>query len=582
MARGARRPKPAPKATPAAKDAVNVEPELGPVVPIAAGLALLTIVAFWRLSGNSFLELDDRAYVVDNARVVQGITWKGIVWAFEDAHAANYHPVTLLSHMLDCELFGLKPAGHHLMSLAWHVASTLLLFHLFRRMTKKIWPSAFVAAMFALHPLHVESVAWTAERKDVLSTFFWIAATLAYVRWTERFGTWRYLLVLLLFAIGLLAKPMLVTLPFTLLLLDVWPLGRWSRGIGGLLAEKIPLFLMSARICWVTYNAQHESGATVLGERHTLAFRLANAAVSCATYVWKTIWPSGLFPQYPYAEEGHPAWKVAVCASVVAAISVAALASWRKRPWLAVGWLWFLGTLVPVIGIVQVGEQAMADRFTYVPMIGLAAAIAFGAASLGERSEAARKALGVLAPAVVLVWAGLTWRQLGYWKDDRTLFGHVVEVMPTHHIAHGALGNAAFAENRLDEAIREFSEARRLNPGYAQWAENLGVVLDRSGRKAEARAEFEAALAIDPHHAGAHHNLGLQLAGEGKYDEAIGHFEASLHEDPDQYMVHYNVGVARKLQGRRAEAIAAFERSLDLNPGFTQARTALDATRAGR
>jgi tetratricopeptide (TPR) repeat protein len=552
------------------------------VLAVFVGLALLTIAAFGRVGGNAFLELDDRAYVGDNPRVTNGLTWKGIEWAFEGAHAANYHPVTLVSHMLDCELFGMNAAGHHLASLAWHVGSTLLLFHLLRRTTGKLWPSAFAAAVFALHPLHVESVAWIAERKDVLSTFFWIATTLAWVRWTERPGSSRYLLAVLLFAIGLLAKPMLVTLPFTLLLLDVWPLRRTEKGFGKLVSEKIPLFALSAVLSGLTYWAQQREGATVLGERHSLAFRLANAAVSCATYVEKTLWPTGLYPQYPYAEEGHPAWKVELSVAVIAVLSIALLATWRKRPWLAVGWLWFLGTLVPVIGIVQVGEQAMADRFTYVPMIGLGIAAAFGAAEIAGRSDVARKAAAVLAGACVLAWSILSFRQLGYWKDDRTLFGHVVEVAPTHHVAHGALGNAAFKENRFDDAIREYSEARRLNPGYAQWASNLGVVLDRVGRKEEAREQFEAALAIDPHHAEAHHHLGLQLANEGKLEEAVAHFEASLRGNPDQYMVHYNLGVARKMQGRRAEAIAAFERSLDLQPGFAQARAALDATRAGR
>jgi tetratricopeptide (TPR) repeat protein len=577
MARGSRRPKASAK--PAPEPAIARGPSL---LPIFVGLAVLTIVAFARVAGNAFLELDDRAYVADNPRVVAGLTWKGIVWAFESAHAANYSPVTLLSHMLDCEMFGMSAAGHHLTSLAWHVASTLLLFHLLRKTTKATWPSAFVAAMFALHPLHVESVAWIAERKDVLSTFFWIATTLAYVVWTERRGAARYALVLLLFALGLLSKPMLVTLPFTLLLLDVWPLARTSKGFLALVVEKIPLFVLSVAASIGTYVAQRAEGATELGERHTLLFRLANAAVSCATYVWKTVWPAGLFPQYPYAEEGHPAWKVALSLAVVAALTVLLVAPFRKRPWLAVGWLWFLGTLVPVIGIVQVGEQAMADRFTYVPMIGLAIAIAFGAAELASTSEPVRRAARVLAPAILLVWAGLSWRQLGYWKDDATLFGHVVDVMPTHHVAHGALGNAAFAANQYDVAIREYTEARTLNPGYAQWAANLGVVLARVGRTDAARKAFEDALAIDPRQKDAHHNLGLLLAGEGKYDEAIAHFEASLAKDPDQYMVLYNLGVARKLQGKRAEAITAFEKSLDLAPGFAQARTALEQTRAGR
>jgi tetratricopeptide (TPR) repeat protein len=340
------------------------------------------------------------------------------------------------------------------------------------------------------------------------------------------------------------------------------------------------LFVLAIAVCYVTYAAQHDAGAMVLGERHSLAFRLANAAVSCANYLAKGLVPLRLYPQYVYLEGGHPAWIVAGAVVLLAGLTAFALRFRRTSPWLAVGWLWFLGTLVPVLGVVQVGEQGMADRFTYVPFIGLAAAVAFGASALAERSVASRRAALVLAPLLLLAWSILTCIQVGYWKDDKTLFGYIVEVEPRHHIAHGSLGNIAFDEHRFDDAIVEYKKALELNPGYAQWLNNLGLALDRSGRADEARVQYEAALACDPRNVEAHHNLGLQFATKGQYGPAIEHFEAALRTDPDLFMVHYNLGLAQLYQGRKDVAIAEFERSLDLNPGFPLARTRLDALRS--
>jgi len=548
---------------------------------VHVGLALLTLVAYARLHANAFLSFDDVDYITQNPRVLAGISGSGIAWAFQSLRGANWHPLTLISHMLDCELFGVNPVGHHAVGLAWHLASTLLLFHLLRRMTGKVGPSAFVAAVFALHPLHVESVAWAAERKDVLSTFFWIAATLAYVRWTERPCAARYAVLLALYALGLLSKPMLVTLPFTLLLLDAWPLGRlsalWPR-----VREKLPLFLLAAASSVVTFLVQRAEGAMILGERTSLGSRIANALVSYAAYLWKSILPVDLAVHYPYPVGGHPAWKVAGAALLLLVLTAIAIRQARARPWLAVGWFWYLGTLVPVIGIVQVGEQSMADRYTYVPMIGLSVAVAFGVEELARRSKAARGIATGLFAACVLAWTACTFVQVGYWKDDKTLFTHTVRIEPGDHMAHGVLGLVAYKEERFDDAIAEYREALRLNPGYAQWSNNMGMALTRSGRVEEGRVQFEAALASDPHHSDAHHNLGYYYATQRKFDQAIPHFEESLEHQPDQPQVLFNLGLARMFKGQNDEAIAAFERALALQPDFAQARARLEAARAQR
>jgi tetratricopeptide (TPR) repeat protein len=549
------------------------------------GLAILTIGAYARVAGNGFIDLDDQAYVNWNPMVQAGLTWRGVKWAFTTSHSANWHPLTWLSHMLDVQMYGMNAGGHHLTSLALHVASTLLLFHLFLRMTGAFYPSAFVAAVFGLHPLHVESVAWVAERKDLLSAFFWILTTLAYVSWTEKRGTARYLAVLALFALGLMSKPMLVTLPFTLLLLDVWPLKRADaslRGIAALVREKIPLFLLAAASSAVTFLVQRGYGAMRLGDRVPFGLRAENAIVATATYLGKAIAPARLAVFYPYPTQAYPAWQVLGTALLLAAATVFALRERRSCPWLAVGWLWFLGTLVPVIGLVQVGPQALADRYTYVPMIGLSAAVAFGAAELARRSDAARYASASILLVAVAAWTGLTWRQVGLWKDDRTLFGRMVEIMPETHLGYGVLGNVNLFEGRYDEAIVYYRRALALQPNYALWSSNLGRAFLLTGRIPEAKAAFEAALHDSPDLAAAHQNLGYILGTLGDLDGAIEHYEAALRSDPDLHETHYNLGGTLLQKGRIDEAIAHFERALEIAPDYAPARTLLNAARAAR
>lgn len=547
---------------------------------IGAALAALTLAAYSGVLSNGFVDYDDQAYVTQNRHVLAGITWEGVRWAFTTGHAANWHPLTWLSHMLDCELFGLDAGGHHAVSLVLHLITTLLLFRLFLRMTAAPWPSAFVAAVFALHPLHVESVAWAAERKDVLAALFWILTTLAYVRWVEKPRVWRYVLVLGLFALGLLSKPMLVSLPFVLLLLDVWPLRRigpplgerrGGRSLARLVLEKIPLFALAATSATITYFVQRATDTMSLGEKISMGLRVQNALVAYARYLVKAIFPSGLIVHYPHRAEAYPDAWVACAASLVAAVTAWTLFRWRRQPWLAVGWLWFLGTLVPVIGLVQVGSQAIADRYTYVPMIGLSAAIAFAVAELCRTSRGGRWAVGILFGLAVALWTGQTRRQVGYWKDDEALFGHAVEVMPDNYLAHGMLADFYLEQGRLERAVEEYQAALRLWPSYAQGHNNVGTLLEQLGRPEEAVASYQTALHWWPECPEAHNNLGRMLAAEGKTDEAIAHYRAGLRGNPEMADAHVNLGVALQAKGAVDEAIQHFERGLQLNPGLSSA-----------
>ncbi len=400
----------------------------------------------------------------------------------------------------------------------------------------------------------------------------WSLTTLAYVAWTEKKGAARYAAVLALFGLGLMSKPMLVTLPFTLLLLDVWPLRRSGRP---LLLEKIPLFLLAAASSIVTFLVQRAQGAMTLGDRIPLGLRIENALVSYCAYLGKAIAPARLAVYYPHTAEAYPAWQVAGAALLLAGITWFALRSLSARPWLIVGWLWFLGTLVPVIGIVQVGSQAMADRYTYVPLIGLSAAVAFGAAE-------SKNVLAALLLVGAGAWTALTWRQVSFWKDDRTLFGHLTSVMPENHLAHHILGCVYLREHRLDEAMVEFKEALRLRPSYAEAHSNMGMALELSGHAAEAIESYEAALRWSPDLPEAHFNLGRLLAVQGHLDTAIAHFEAALRSNPDLVEAHGNLGSALMVSGRIDEAIAHLEKALELRPGWAEIQRKLDAARAAK
>lgn len=451
---------------------------------MGAGLALLTLAVYLPVLAHGFIRFDDPYYVTGNPRVQAGLTWEGIAWAFQAIVASNWHPLTLLSHMLDCELFGLDPLGHHLTSLLLHTASVVLLFEALRRMTASTWRSAAVAALFALHPTHVESVAWIAERKDVLSGFFWMLTLLAWERYIRQPSPKRYAAVALALAAGLLSKPMVVTLPFVLLLLDVWPLGRGIR-----VKEKLPLFALSAATCVATLIAQ--SGTIHLASRFPMKLRLANAVLSYVAYLGKTLFPTRLAVFYPMPTE-FPAWKVTGAVLLLAGLTVLAL---RAPRYVTVGWLWFLGTLVPVIGIVQVGGQAMADRYLYLPSIGLFLLAAWGVP---------RRAVWIPAwiPAwipILLALAITTRLQLHHWQDSETLFRHAAAVTERNFIAHLHLAQIYAERGERGRALEHFRTTLEIRPGMWQAQASLGNTLRRWGRPDKALPHLRNAVRLRPH-----------------------------------------------------------------------------------
>jgi tetratricopeptide (TPR) repeat protein len=532
-------------------------------------LAVLTVAVFAPAVGHDFVSFDDDLYVSDNAHVLSGLTWPGLRWAWTTLHAGYYQPVTWLSFQLDAQLFGPRPWGFHLSNVLWHAANVVLLFVVLRRLTGAPGRSAAVAALFAVHPLHVESVAWVTERKDVLSTFFALLAIWAYSGYIARPGVVRYLTVLAAFAFGLLAKPMVVTLPFVLLLLDFWPGRRAGAGPVRLVVEKLPLFAMAAGMAALTVYAHSQVGGLVPAERLPLGARLANAVVAYVWYLGKTFWPAGLAPFYPHPGETLPGWQVAGSALLLLTITVLALGEARRRPYLPVGWLWFLGTLVPVIGLVQAGEQAVADRFSYYPHVGLFLLIVWGAAELLARRTWPQALPGALAAAVCLGLAVCTWRQLGYWTDSVTVLEHALRVAEDNPVAHNTLGTALARQRRLGEAAHHFSEAVRLDPDSPKARLNLGQVLLVLGKPAEAVPHYRAALRLYPGVPTAHFQLGVALVRLGQTRAAIEQFAEAARLDPAMTYAHYNLGLLRAEQGDAAGAIRHFRAVLDLDPGYT-------------
>ncbi len=596
-------------------------------------LALLTLAVFGPLTRHGFSELDDRAYVVDNPRVTGGLTAGGAAWAFISFANANWHPLTWLSHMADVSLFGLEPAGHHAVSLLLHLANAILLFLALRGISGALWRSALVAALFAWHPLHVESVAWIAERKDVLAGLFFMLTLTVYLRYLRRPGAGRYGAVVLIYALGLAAKPMLVTLPALLLLLDWWPLGRWgpapraampagprmssrqkemaAPGLLRLVVEKVPLLVLAAASAVVTWIAQRAGGGVRSLETYPWGVRAANALISYLSYLGKTVWPAGLAFFYPHPQRLPPAWLTAGALLALAGLTVAALASARRIPALAVGWLWYIGTLVPVIGLIQVGAQAMADRYTYLPLIGLFVAVAWGLAEMAGKGRARRLAAVLAAGSALAVLAAASSVQIGYWRDDTTLLRRTLKVTRDNWVADYILGAVLVRQGRLDEgiaayreavrikpgyadarnslgtallrqgdpaaALLQIEEARRLNPGEPLLSYNLGVAADAAGDPTMAEAAYRDALALRPDYPEARNNLGAVLVARGRYEEALGQFSEVLRIRPDFEKAHVNAaGVLQRL-GRTGEAIAHYREALRLKPDYAAARRGLES-----
>lgn len=531
-------------------------------------LIVITLAVFWPVQKYGFLRYDDDAYVFENAHVSTGLTFANIRWAMSSTQALNWHPVTWLSHMLDAQIYGLDPGGHHRTSLLLHLLNVLLLYLVLWRMTGFTWRSGFVAALFAVHPLHVESVAWVAERKDLLSTFFMLLTVWAYARYAERPGIQRYLPVVLLYALGLMSKPMLVTLPLVLLLLDYWPLARLrlgNRSIWKLAAEKLPLFLLAGASGVVTIVAQRSEGAMITLASCPLHIRIENALVSYVVYIEKMFWPTDLASPYPYPSAGLPAWQVAGAALLLALVTYLSVCAAAKRPYLAVGWLWYLITLVPVIGLVQVGGQAMADRYTYIPLIGLFLIPAWGVADLPGWKTAQRKkqaprpallpsaSMGFACVAVVAL-AVCAREQVGYWRNGITLYTRALAVTSDNYLAHNGLGVAYDDAGDPKSAIEQYRKALAIAPDFALSHYNLGRALVEEAKIDEAIAEFRQAASLAPDYARTYHNLAYALAKAGKMDEAVQACREAVRLDPHFGEAHNNLAVDLYIQGQYAEA----------------------------
>ncbi len=554
-------------------------------------LAAVTLVVYWPVKNCDFVDYDDAAYFSSNHHVLGGLTRANIAWAFTTNDTAYWHPLTWLSLMLDAELYGKTPAGPHLTNLLFHTTNTILLFLLFRCLTGAVWRSAFVAALFALHPLHVESVAWIAERKDVLSTFFGLLALWAYARFVQKSevenqvsslrppASGYYWLALLFFALGLMSKPMLVTLPFVLLLLDYWPLQRFTTYESQfkfsiwpfLLWEKIPFFILAVVSSAVTYSCQKNLGAVTTLERSPLLVRLAKVPINYVTYLQKTIWPESL--AMPYAYETTVSFTIAVVWAMLLA-GVTLLTLWRisSRPYLAVGWFWYLGTLVPVIGLVQVGGTPLADRFTYLPLIGLFVALAWGMGEMCVERRTPKLLIIFLAAIILAVCALRTRDQLGYWQNNETLLRHTLAVTKNNYIACINLGTWLSKKGQPVEAIGYFHQALQINPDDPDVLYNLGNACAKVGNWDEAIANYRHALRINPHQADVLDNLGLALVVKKQYAEAVTNFVAALKLNPDSASTHNNLATILFMEHRFKEAAQHYREALRITPDDPQLR----------
>lgn len=594
---------------------------------ISVGLIVLVLSVFSQVAGHDFINFDDGFYVTLNDHVQAGLTWKSFKWAFTTMHSANWHPLTWLSHMIDCQIYGLHPSGHHLTNLFFHVANTLLLFLWLREATGSLWKSFMVAGLFAIHPLHVESVAWVSERKDVLSAFFWMLTLLFYIRYSRKPGLARYLLTLATFALGLMAKPMLVTLPFVLLLMDFWPLGRISffphkngkstiKSLLPLIWEKIPLFVLSVASSVVTYMAQSEGGAVSSFALVPLKIRITNCLVAYVMYLKKIFWPYDLAAFYPHLGGNLSIWKGICAGAFLGAISLLVVREARRRPFLPVGWFWFLGTLFPVIGIIQVGGQSMADRYTYLPAIGIFVMIVWGVSVLLKGISYRRSILGCFSIVTLsLLWV-ITYAQVEHWKSTRTVFQHALSATEGNYLAHCMMaqvlssegnseagieeckkalsiwpgysdghhrfGNILADEGFFDEAISHYKEALKSNPSHV-WAHiSLGKALAKAGKKRDAAEHYSAAERVMDDNSWTHNMLGIAWAEMGRFEESIHHFSKALELSPNKPETHNNIGRTLLMQGKLVEAISHLESAIRIKPAFPKALNNLGLALAQR
>jgi tetratricopeptide (TPR) repeat protein len=564
------------------------------VLLLATLLGLATVVLYWPAMQCDFISYDDPDYVTSNIQVQNGITFENLKLALTSSVSANWHPLTVLSHMLDCQLFGLKPWGHHLTSVLLHALNSALVFLLLRGLTGAVWRSVLVAALFAVHPLRVESVAWVSERKDVLNTFFGLLTLIAYTRYAQeqesrskdqvggRKNSFSYLLspsywfALLCFALGLMSKPMLVTWPFVLLLLDYWPLRRIDLAtrhsslatIIRLLLEKIPFFALAAVACIATFMVQKEAGAVATSL--PLVERLENVPVSYCRYLEKIFWPTDLAVFYPHP--GHwPLAEVILASLFLVVISGLLLVNWRRYPFLLMGWLWFVGTLVPVIGLVQVGAQSLADRYTYIPSLGVLLLAVWGANELVQRCRIILLPMAVAASTVIVLCIGLTRHQLVYWRNSETLFRHALAVTKNNFLAHGILGAALGMKGQADEAILHCEEAIRIKPDYPEAHSNFGDALVSKGQFDEAIDQYQQAIQLKPGYADAHYNLGNVFLNKGQTDKAITQYQDAIRLKPSLAAAYNSLGNAFLNKGQTGKAISEYQEAIRIKPDFTDA-----------
>ncbi len=517
-------------------------------------LAALTLVVYQQISNHGFISLDDHEYIVNNTHVHKGLTLENTKWAFTTTSVSYWQPLTLISHMLDFQFFGLAAGMHHLINLLIHLLNTLLLFVVLRYMTGAVWRSAFAAMLFAVHPLNVESVAWASERKNVLSTFFWILTMLTYFYYSKNCSLGRYLCVILVFALGLMAKPMLITLPFVLLLLDYWPLCRFQhkKHINGsaskllsLILEKIPFLMLSAGSICISMLSVRQSNIVISGKSISVFLRLANALVSYVAYIKKMVWPSNLAIYYPYPKSlGF--WETTGSGIFLGSITVLFLFLVRKKPYFAVGWFWYLGTLVPVIGLIQAGLwPAMADRFVYVPLIGLFIIVSWGGADIVSKTGYQKTICAFFGGTACIALAFCTWLQLHYWKDSYVLFEHAVHVTDNNCIAHSGLGAAFDARGRLDEAISQYYKALKTCPDDGLTHYGLGLAMAKQGNGKGAIYHFKFSLRIEPDNAEAYYNLGKVFLKQKMVDKGIENLQQALYINPDMTQTLYNLAWIR-------------------------------------
>ena len=527
---------------------------------------VVTLAVYWQVHQFDFVDLDDFVYVSENLNIQSGITPESVRWTFSTTHADFWHPLTWLSLMFDYQLYGLNAGGYHLTNLILHILSTLLLFWLFHRMTHEIWKSAFVAAFFALHPLHVESVAWVSERKDVLSAFFWMLTLCCYVYYTEKPLIKRYLLVLVSFVLALMSKPMVVTLPVIMILLDYWPLKRFESQKGNLflwqIKEKWPLFILSGVFAFITIYVQHDPS----GSYFPWTSRLANAPVAFIMYLAKTFWPFSLAVFYPFPAQ-IPLWQVMATICLIILITAVVTAMAKRLPYLFVGWLWYAIIIMPVIGIVQVGNHSMADRYTYLPLIGISIGLAWGAPLLFRSKK-------ILFPAAITFLAFLTfltWKQCGYWRNSLTLFDRTLQITKDNYIAHGTLGIALFKEKNIDKAIEHYNQAILIRPDYYKPYDSRGIAYDKLGLYQRAIEDFNVAIHLNPEYFACYNNRGASYDKSGQHQKALEDYNVAIRLQPDYADAYNNRGIVLFKLSQRQKALEDFSKAIHFNPRFADA-----------